>query len=74
MQSFIIGMVAVLVQRLLDKETWNKLRELILQADEMFSDSTPGDQKRAWVLEQLATGSSWLINLALETIVAQKRV
>lgn len=74
MQAFIINIIVTLVQRLLEKEIWNDLRELIMQAEEMFSDGTPGDQKRAWVLEQLATGSSWLVNLALEVIVAQKRV
>jgi len=74
MQSFIINMVVVLIGRLLEKSTWNRLRELIIEADEKFSDSTPGDEKRTWVLTHLSSSVTWLINLALEALVAQKKV
>ena len=71
MKSFVIHAIILLVRQLLEKDTWDKLREYILQAEEMFKS---GKDKREWVISQFSGIASWVLNLALEALVAQQKV
>ncbi len=77
-----INLIVAILRRLLDAAVWQHLLMLILAAD---ASDLPGAHKRQWVLNQLAalpeparqalaSVAPWLLNLALEAIVAQLRV
>lgn len=81
MNAVWINLIVAILRRLLDAALWQHLLTLILAAD---ASALPGAQKRQWVLNQLAalpeparqvlaSVAPWLLNLALEAIVAQLR-
>ena len=73
MKSFIISMIAVLAKRLLDASVWASVEHLVKEADEAMKYST-GEEKRAWVISHALDAAQWMINLAVEVIVAQRKV
>ena len=77
-----LGLIVTLVQSMMDNGLVAALQELIKEA---FDWDMPGDQKRAAVLERLkslggvlgeavAATAPWLINLALEALVAKAKI
>ncbi|AFL76218.1 hypothetical protein [Thiocystis violascens] len=81
MNAVWINLIAAILRRLFDTALWQHLLTLILAAD---ASDLPGAEKRQWVLNQLhalpesyrqalASVAPWLLNLALEAIVASLR-
>ena len=84
MSSFLektaVSLINTLVARLVDPQTLARIKQLIGEAA-AFAD-LKGPERRNYVLEQIAKNyqyitayvPSWLVNLAIEALVAQMKV
>lgn len=79
MQSIAINAIVMLVRSMMDKKVFDELESLII---EFGNTDMPGEEKRKRVLEHLkdlnnlllpavAATASWMLNLALEALVAK---
>ena len=82
MKTIAITLIITLIQSMMDNGLVDKIQELVHEA---FDFDMTGDEKRAWVVESLkelggllgaavASTAPWLINLALEALVAKEKV
>lgn len=72
MTNFWINMLVMVTRKLLDKALWEEVSKRVEQANHLTEKT--GDEKRNWVVAQIHWGSSWLVNLAIEVVVASMKV
>jgi hypothetical protein len=78
-----IDLIAWILKRQLDPDVWSALSQLVATVE---NQAMTGAEKRAWVVkhlflsppgplrEAIAKTAGWLINLALEAIVAKRKI
>lgn len=71
MNNIWLNLLVIIIRKLIEPGLWEDVRNRVAQAEHL--NEKTGEEKRAWVSDQIQYGATWMTNLAIEVAVALMR-